>query len=289
VKSAPRTKRAVLRYRANGDDFPLPLVDVVIGGFPTSMLVDTGASHHVIADWLAKEIALPVSTSGDRAVDHAGRVRTVGRAENIKLSISGWGGMDVPLVLVLSMPGALKPLGIGGVLAPHLLAGPGRATLLDLRGGAMIEEPEEDAAKHEIESGGIKAISSARVCGGATEGLVLVVQAAAFGEPAWLKLDTGATSSSLFEGSAAGKRALAKAAGSRKDYGASGSFTSRAVPGAKVMVGEFEAAIELAVEAGAPAAGCPSDGFLGMDVLRSCVVVLRGDRTSARCEKRRVD
>jgi len=279
----------VLRYWANGEDFPLPLVDVVIGGFPTSMIVDTGASHHVVADWVAKEVALPVSTSGDRAVDHAGRVRTVSRAENVKLSISGWGAMDVPLVLVLSLPGGLRHLGIGGVLAPHLLAEPGHATLLDLRGGAMVDEAEAEAAKHEVESGGAKAISSARVCGGATEGVVLVVQAAAFGEPAWLKLDSGATASSLFEGSAAGKRALAQAAGARKDYGASGSFTSRAVPGARVMVGEFEAAVDLAVEAGAPAPSCPSDGFLGMDVLRSCVLVLRGDRTSARCGRRRAD
>lgn len=287
VKPAPRVRRAALRYKANGDDFPLPLVDVVIGGFPTSMIVDTGASHHVIADWVAKEISLPVSTSGDRAVDHAGRVRTVARAENAKLSISGWGALDLPFVLVLSMPGALKPLGIGGVLAPHLLAEPGRATLLDLRGGVMIEEPEDEALKHETESGGAKAFPSARVCGGATEGVLLVVQAAAFGEPAWLKLDTGATSSSLYEKSAAGKRALAKVSGGRKDYGAAGSFTSRSVPEAKLNVGEFEASVDLAIEAGEPSPGCPTDGFLGMDVLRSCVIVLRGDKTSARCVPRR--
>ena len=286
LKLGPKARRAALRYKVNGDDFPLPLVDVVIAGFPTSMIVDTGASHHVIADWVAKEIAVPVTTSGDRAVDHAGRAQTVGRAENVKLSISGWNSIEVPLVLVLSMPGALQHLGIGGVLAPHLLAGPGHATLLDLRGGAMVEEAEEEAAKHEVESGGTRAITSARVCGGATEGVVLVVQAAAFGEPAWLKLDSGAMSSSLFERSAAGKRALAQVGSARKEYGAAGSFTSLSVPGARVMVGEFEAAVELGVESGAPAANCPSDGFLGMDVLRSCVVVLRGDRTSARCGRR---
>jgi hypothetical protein len=258
----------------------------VIAGFPTSMIVDTGASHHVVADWLAKETALPVSIAGDRAVDHAGRAQSVGRAEKVKLSISGWDTINVPTILVLSMPPQLRHLGIGGVLAPHLLASPGHATLLDLRGGSMVEEAEEEALRHESESGGARAISGARVCGGATEGAVLVVQAAAFGEPAWLKLDSGATNSSLFEGSAAGKRALAKVNGARKEYGASGAFTSRSVPGARVMVGEFEAAVELGLEAGAPTAGCPSDGFLGMDVLRSCVVVLRGDQTSARCGRR---
>lgn len=284
-KPAGKARRAALHFKANGDDFPVPLIDVVIGGFPTSMMVDTGATHHVIADWVAKEVSLPVSASGDKAADHAGRVTSVGRAERVKISISGWDSIELPLALVLGMPNALRPLGIGGVLAPHLLAGPGRATVLDLRGGAMIEEADDEASKREAEGGGAKAIASARACGGATQGLMLLVQAQAFGEPAWLKLDSGATSTSLFQVSAAGKKALAKAGAAKKEYGAGGAFTSRSVPGAKLVVGELETAVELGIEAGTPSPACPSDGFLGMDILRSCVLVLRGDRTSARCTR----
>jgi hypothetical protein len=284
---AGRAKRAALRFEAAGGVFPIPLVDVVVAGFPTTMIVDTGASHHVIGEWLAKETQIPVGASGDRVTDHAGReVGRVRRAEDVKISISGWGAMDVPLMLVFPLPEPLRKLGIGGVIAPHLLAAEGHATLLDLRSGSMIEEAEEEAAKHEGELGGARAFTAARACGGATAGQMLLVQAAVDGAPALLKLDSGASSSSIFQASDAGKRAAAKAGGPRAAYGATGKFTARSVEGAKMKVGEFEVAVDLNIEDVAPAAGCPSDGYLGMDVLRSCVLVLRGERTSARCERR---
>src|SRR5689334_1783633 len=54
-RPAAPAKRSTLRYDVNGDAFPSPLVDVVVGGHPTTMLVDTGASHHVLASWLARQ------------------------------------------------------------------------------------------------------------------------------------------------------------------------------------------------------------------------------------------
>jgi hypothetical protein len=249
------------------------------------MIVDTGATHHVIADWLAKELSLSVTASGDKATDHTGKAVDVGRVENVSLSISGWGAVNPPLILVTPLPPVLRKLGIGGVLSPQLLAPAGHATLLDLRGRSMSDEPEDLAVRHaEEQSGGATAFSSARACGGATAGLVLLAQAVVEGEPAWLKLDSGASASSLFAPSAAGKKVLARGKGKGGEaYAAGGKFSTMTVPGAKVILGGLERVVDISVEALAPPASCPSDGFLGMDVLRSCVLVLRGEKTLGRC------
>lgn len=276
-------RRAALRFDADGMPFPAPLVDVVVAGHPTSMIVDTGASHHVVADWLAQELALPVALGGDRATDHTGRALQIARVENVNLAVSGWGRIDAPLLLVAPLPEGLRRLGIGGILAPQLLTAGDHATLLDLRKGIMVDETVEEALRDADTGGGAKVLSGARVCGGPTEGMVLLTQATVEGQDVWLKLDSGASSSSLLDTSTAGRGVMARAGGKSASYAASGKFTSRTLKGAKIKVGELETVVDLDIGPGASAPSCPSDGFLGMDLLRSCVLVLRGAETTGRC------
>ncbi|WP_438007955.1 retropepsin-like aspartic protease [Sorangium sp. So ce321] len=279
-------RRASLQYHLNDRAFPSPLIDAVVAGQPTVLLVDTGASHHVLARWLADELALPLSTAGDVAVDHAGRPLAVSRLENAMLALSGWGRVEVPTLLVVPMPDVLQRIGIGGVVAPQELARPGRAVVLDLREGRMTEAPRDEAARALRARFGEAAVVELGRCGGPNQGSELTAGASVEGIPVTLKLDSGASQSSLFAVSPAGKRLSRRATGDRSAYAASGRHTVPVLSGARLRMAGFDAAADIDLLPGERRATCPSDGFAGMDVLRTCVLVLAEDGGVAACAPR---
>ncbi|XXY45622.1 retropepsin-like aspartic protease [Sorangium sp. So ce269] len=279
-------RRASLQYHLNDRAFPSPLIDAVVGGQPTVLIVDTGASHHVLARWLADELALPLSTAGDVAVDHAGRPLAVSRLENAVLALSGWGRVEVPALLVVPMPDVLQRIGIGGVVSPQELARPGRAVVLDLREGRMTEVPRDEAARALRARFGEAAVVELGRCGGTNQGSELTARASVEGIPVTLKIDSGASQSSLFAVSAVGKRLSRRATGDRSAYAASGRHTVPVLSGARLRMAGFDAAADIDLLPGERRATCPSDGFAGMDVLRTCVLVLAEDGGVAACAPR---
>ncbi|WP_437984232.1 retropepsin-like aspartic protease [Sorangium sp. So ce117] len=279
-------RRASLQYHLDDRAFPSPLIDAVVAGQPAVMIVDTGASHHVLARWLADELALPLSTAGDVAVDHAGRPLAVSRLEDASLALSGWGRVEVSALLVVRMPDVLQRIGIGGVVAPQELAGPGRAVVLDLREGRMTEAPRDEAARALRARFGEAAIVELARCGGPNQGSELTARASVEGIDVTLKIDSGASQSSLFAVSPAGKRLSRRATGNRSAYAASGRHTVPVLSGARLRMAGFDAAAEFDLLPGERRATCPSDGFAGMDVLRACVLVLAEDGGLAACAPR---
>ncbi|MDC0680667.1 retropepsin-like aspartic protease [Sorangium atrum] len=279
-------RRASLQYQLNDRAFPSPLIDAVVAGQPAVLIVDTGASHHVLARWLADELALPLSTAGDVAVDHAGRPLAVSRLENASLALSGWGRVEVSALLVVRMPDVLQRIGIGGILAPQELAGPGRAVVLDLREGRMTEAPRDEAARTLRARFGEAAIVELARCGGPNQGSGLTARASVEGIDVTLKIDSGASQSSLFAVSPAGKRLSRRATGDRSAYAASGRHTVPVLSGARLRMAGFDAAADIDLLPGERQATCPSDGFAGMDVLRTCVLVLAEDGGVAACAPR---
>lgn len=279
-------RRASLQYHLNDRAFPSPLIDAVVAGQPAVLLVDTGASHHVLARWLADELALPLSTAGDVAVDHAGRPLAVSRLEDASLALSGWGRVEVSTLLVVRMPDVLQRIGIGGIVAPQELAGPGRAVVLDLREGRMTEAPRDEAARALRARFGEAAIVELARCGGPNQGSELTARASVEGIDVTLKIDSGASQSSLFAVSPAGKRLSRRATGDRSAYAASGRHTVPVLSGARLRMAGFDAAADIDLLPGEQRATCPSDGFAGMDVLRTCVLVLAEDGGVAACAPR---
>ncbi|WP_437976372.1 retropepsin-like aspartic protease [Sorangium sp. So ce295] len=279
-------RRASLQYHLDDRAFPSPLIDAVVAGQPAVLIVDTGASHHVLARWLADELALPLSTAGDVAVDHAGRPLAVSRLEDASLALSGWGRVEVSALLVVRMPDVLQRIGIGGIVAPQELAGPGRAVVLDLREGRMTEAPRGEAARALRARFGEAAIVELARCGGPNQGSELTARASVEGIDVTLKIDSGASHSSLFAVSPAGKRLSRRATGGRSAYAASGKHTVPVLSGARLRMAGFDAAAEFDLLPGERRATCPSDGFAGMDVLRTCVLVLAEDGGLAACAPR---
>lgn len=277
--------RAPLRFELNGRRFPSPLIDAIIAGRSTTLLVDTGATHHVVARWLATELSLPLTSAGDAATDHAGQAIPVARLENASFSLPGWGAVPVPVLLVIPVPDILQRMGIGGFLSPQALSSEGRAVILDLRAGSMTDAPIDEALRRlDVSTGATAPFSALRACGGGSvEGTQLVAQATIEGIAAEVKIDSGATHSSLFAERGAGKRLSGRASGSTSAYAASGRYTVPTLRGAHFKLGAFEMTADVDILPKTPESSCASDGYLGMDVLRSCVLVLAGDRSALRC------
>jgi len=283
-----REKRAALRFDIEGRPFASPLVDVLIAGQPTTLLVDTGATHHVVAQWLASELSLPTKKAGDAGTDHTGRAVAVSRIEDANVSLSGWGKIAAPVLLVIKVPEVLHKLGVGGILSPQALTGDGRGVILDLRLGSMTEATVAEAlGRLGTEPGGAPPLSL-RVCGGGSaDGSQLVAKVTIEGFDAEVKIDSGASHSSLFGGQGVGQKLAGRAGGTSSAYAASGRITVPTVQGAKVKLGTFEGSADIDIlPAKTAAAACASDGYIGMDVLRSCVIVLAKDRSAMRCAAR---
>jgi hypothetical protein len=275
---------AALRFELNGRRFPSPLINAIIGGRPTTLLVDTGATHHVVAAWLATELSLRLTSAGDAATDHAGKAIPVARLEDASFSLPGWGAAPVPVQLVIPVPDILERMGIGGFLAPQALSSEGRAVVLDLRAGSMTDVPIDEALRRLGASAGAATLTALRACGdGSVEGTQLVAQATIEGIAAEVKIDSGATHSSLFADRGVGKRLSGRAQSSTSAYAASGRYTVPTLQGAQFKLGAFEITADVDILPKTPKSPCASDGYLGMDVLRSCVLVLAGNRSALRC------
>jgi hypothetical protein len=259
-----------------------PLVDAMVGGQPTTLIVDTGATHHIIAGWLARELPGAVARPVGRATDHGGKAVTLSVLDGVNLVITGYGRVASPSLLVVEVPDELRRRGIGGVISPQSLVTEGRAVLLDLQGGTLTDVAAADGQRR-LESRG-RPFDGILPCAGAGGAAVLVTAATIDGVEASLQLDTGATTSSLFAASPPGKRLGQRSRGTSTQLNASGAHTVSTVPGAHVRLGPFESELDLALLGRAPSCG---EGYAGMDVLRSCAVLIGGAGSRLWCAPRR--
>jgi hypothetical protein len=202
----------------------------------------------------------------------------------VRLSLAGWGLVPAPILLVVPVPPVFGKLGIGGFLAPQALTAEGRAVVLDLRAGSMTEAPIDDALRRLKANLDGSTVLGVRVCGGnSTEGTQLAVGATIEGIAAELKIDSGASHSSLFGGRGAGQRLSDRATGTTQAYAASGRYAVPTLAGARIKLGSFDARADIDILPKTPTAPCANDGYIGMDVLKACVLVLAGSRSALRC------
>lgn len=276
-----RKKLAKVRFDADGEDVGVPLVDVVVGGQPTSLMVDTGATQHVIASWVAKQIG-PTSPSMTTGVDHVGKNVTLTRLEGVDIQVSGWGPLGATGALVASLPPILQKQGIGGVLSPISLVKEGRAVVLDLRRGTLAEQAFEDASKALEAEAGVAVAGEVRDCGNG--GALSFVKATISGVSVEAQLDTGATSTTVRAGAEVGVKLLPLATAQSSAYAASGIFTVPTVESAHVQIGGLDVATSIDLVKREPRTPCTNDGHIGMDLLRRCTIVLGTKAFSAKCD-----
>jgi hypothetical protein len=95
-------------------------------------------------------------------------------------------------------------------------------------------------------------------------------------------VDSGATRTLAFPDSRIASELASSVSGTNRTQGVGGTVqTMRNVPGVRVARGSTTATINLII--GGSASGCGSDGLVGMDALRQCVLVL-GDTFAWFCD-----
>lgn len=283
---APPRRLARLHYHRPGLA-PLPFVRATFGGEPSWALVDTGAGVHVASTWLARRAGVHTEKKGDNVEDHARVALAADRTDLSAVSLDGWGKLGAGSLLVVdARDGSLAArAGVGLYLSPQGLAD-GRAIVLDFERGEMrtADEGEVERAlatrRYDLLARGVRA------CDG-TFGVAATVD----GQPATLTLDTGANTSTLYATTAAGRALEPRATPSRmRAESASGPVTSKTYRGARVKMGAWSTTTDLELISGGAsgASSCPSDGVLGFDELRACVLVFgpAKDTLRARCGAR---
>lgn len=276
-----------LQFALGGRPFPLPVVHGTVSGEATWMLVDTGANSHVVAGWLARKAHLDTRNLGDVGTDHTGRAIATSRVDHPKVFVDEWGAFPDGPILVTEVPEAVARLGIGAFISPQALAGADGAIVLDLKSAEMREEdgghPRTLLGLRGAEVFG----AAAHTCAdddGPINGLAFVIPVTIEGTRAALLLDTGAHHSDILMSTSVGKRFLPRSVPNRDQvYAASGKVVTRTMRTAKVTIGEYAVVTDVDLIPGQSDSSCPRDGVLGMDILRSCVIVLEQAKVFGRC------
>lgn len=272
-------KRAELWFDADGAS-PPPLVDVMVNGQPTRMLVDTGASHHVLAQWVAEMVGS--SREADAAgTDQVGKSVALSRLDDARVVVSGWGAIDTSEMFVAALPQSLRDEGIGGILSPQRLADGDRAVVLDFRKRTMTSASLGDAL-HALDSEPGVALSG-EVHGCGTSGALPLVRATIAGVQVDAQLDSGASNTTVRAKSEAGVRLLPHAKRSTTAVAASGVFSAPSLDDTPVKVGALEIDTTVDLVPREPRINCPNDASLGMDILHRCVLVLGSKAFAAKC------
>ncbi|WP_394833902.1 retroviral-like aspartic protease family protein [Pendulispora rubella] len=283
VSAAPVLQRkAVVRYDVAGLA-PLPFVRGAVGRETTWMLLDTGASTHVATAAVTRRGGVKTVAGGDNIEDHSSATLASTRAEAAQVSLEGWGKLPQGQLLVIEQNEAslASKANVGVFLSPQRLE-EGRIVVLDLRIAELRTAADELEVMRTLATRARDPLlRGVRVCSG-----VFVAQARVEGQTADLLIDTGATRSTIYETTEAGRLLGPRTTKSNlQSETPSGKLQSRTYHGAQIEAGDFQVKTDVEVFSGGPPADCKTDGVLGFPALRSCVLVFgpRRGQLRARC------
>jgi hypothetical protein len=252
-------RHAKLNFKV-GRIVPVPLVHGTISGEPTWMLLDSGAGTHFLSDWLAKRANVKQKKTRTEVADHARVTLNVALADRSLITIEQWGRLIPGELLVVDGDegGIAAKAGIGVVLSPQELEDD-RAVILELDHGEIRTGSEVVG----IETDDIA------FCHG-----VFSIAAKIEGESVRLTVDTGSADTDLFTLTKPGRALSPRSVPAKfKSETASGPLVTRTYKNARINVGALSIRKDIDLVPGAPEIDCPVDGVLGIDILRSCVLV----------------
>ena len=251
--------------------FPFAFVDGKVGDQPTRFIIDTGAGVHVIDSAVASaaKLAAPVNAS--------------------TMSIDGWGALVAHPVSVRELPASIRAHGIGGVIAPQLLAEAGQAVVIDLLNHQMRLSPKSTAWSAMDDLGVLLTPSGQRKPCASTDadgvaGIALGVEAFVDGEAVHLAIDTGASRSLLNEGSKGGAKAsVHPVLGRTVAASASAEVATSLYGGVPFAIGGWKSTVDVGVTTPHPQPQCGAEGRIGMDVLHDCALAMTTDEFVVAC------
>jgi hypothetical protein len=264
--------------------FPSPMVKARIAGHEALFIIDSGASVDTFADWYAKVAEIPTNTTASTATGSGGKTAAVRAAHGVRGRWSNGQGFTLDEAIVVAFPRLFETLHLGGLVSPQLLAPAGTAAVLDLRIPSLKFVPFARALSDLHLS---QAFTVAQpVCRNPDSQFVNRLYLAAVSTAAVtdrMLIDTGATKTIV---SADSKIAHAIEAASELGPGSEGVGGEvnggRVVRNVQLLRGGKTVTLNPSI--GGVSASCDSKGLLGMDALRSCLLVLGDNEMAFSCD-----
>lgn len=270
---------------APGRTFPSPLVRGTVNGHETVFIVDTGAQVSVVDAKLATDAALRV-VAGGAAQDPSGAAVAMAKTEAPNIAVDGLGPLPNRMTAVIAIPELLTKLGIGAILSPQMIASDGHRVVLDL---ARRELRIDDASVTSVVSERVFDLGPLQVCRYDDKGFgaaSLIAKAEIDGVPTTVELDTGASNTFVVADSAIGKKLTQRPDGDRKkSMSAAGEIETARFPSIPAKLGELDITGPLMTMPGARSGACGYEGRIGIDRLRTCMIVVSPRDAWGTCTK----
>ena len=262
--------------------FPNPLVKTRIAGHEAIFIVDSGASVNVIADWYVEVAGIPAVRFDSAAVDNAGKTAPERLVHRLQGRWSDGQRFSLNEAIVVAFPPLFKSLHLGGLVSPQLLAPPGMAAVLDLRVPSLRFVPfaraQSDLQRSKAPTAQLDLTQPCRNADSKLVNRVYLAPVTTAGVTDLMLVDTGATGTIFSD-----KSKIVRAIGSRgepgtRSEGVGGEASGRMVRDVQLLRGGQIVTLNPSI--GAVSERCDVQGILGMDALRSCVLIL-GDKQMA--------
>ncbi|HEX3604229.1 MAG TPA: aspartyl protease family protein [Steroidobacteraceae bacterium] len=265
--------------------FPSPLLQATVSGQQVWFIIDTGAGVHTFASWFVSAAGIGSRQTNGSVTGSTGATESrLTKAEGTTLQLDDDRKLTLREAIVVDLPSIFAEQRIAGLLSPQLLAAPHTAAVLDLRVPRLRFEPFGTAVgslgrKH------VMILTGVRACRNAQSPFANRQYAAVIkvdGIDGTMLVDSGATGTVAFPESQIASKLASRASETNRTQGVGGTVqTTRKVHGVRLERGGTAATSDLII--GGAAGSCGSDGLLGMDALRQCVLVL-GDRFAWFCD-----
>jgi hypothetical protein len=257
---------AITFATADGGTTHAPLVDAVVNGVPTRLILDTGASDHLLTLDVCEAANLATEPS-EPGTDSTGSAVPSWQARDVTITIGAM-KLGVDEIIAIETPAPFRRAGFGGTLSPQRLR-PDTYAILDLTEGGAVTLLRVDDLDAWLANSypGRRALQLPAV---ESEGTVLVEAAIDAFPPVVTMLDTGAKMTYAAQAAVPGlaeggvRRSTGHGVGGTESFGVD-------VPGRVLRVGGLELPVDLVVaehDLGIP--GC----VVGMDVLRGTVLAV---------------
>ncbi len=215
-------------------------------------------------------------------LDSAGHPVETTVVRNVRLALAQNATIEIGEAAVADFPPIFEEHKIAGLLSPQLLAPASDAAVLDLRKPELRFEPAQSAVDHLHAIGLGSAASVCSHAGAPLANRVYTVRTTIDGVGTWLTLDTGATTTTLRDGTPAANAARRKPGTSHDEMGTAGQ-RAHVFQSAPLSVDFGAGARTLAVGVGEDSGICDAQGRLGMDALTGCRWILARDALALSC------
>jgi hypothetical protein len=248
-----------------------PMIDVVVNGTPTRLILDTGSTDHVLTIELGRAAGLP-HEPGEPGTDHAGASVDSWFVGDVAVEIDGV-GFGLHDAVAITGPAPFAGWGVGGFLSPQHIH-PTAQVVIDLVADRLVLVAGDDAALDDwlrTRSGGMVALELERDPAEPTP----VVQAAIEPfEPVATMLNTGGRGTEFAVAAVPG---LVGAAEAEPGKGVGGSpVVGTVVADRTLVIGDERFAVpRLLIRDTIDT----MQGLVGMDVLRGTILVVASDRS----------